>query len=142
MKPPGINLAKLKGKVGSAPTPTAAPGPTAAELAAAISARDNALRELGETKSRLADAERAIQKLQHSLDTLPPPTPGIPAAAPTLEDTKKVEKIATHMNAAVDGIITLIEAMKVPDGSPVARVIDDEILPALEELDKLLPKTN
>jgi hypothetical protein len=53
-----------------------------------------------------------------------------------------VEKIATHMNAAVDGIITLIEAMKVPDGSPVARVIDDEILPALEELDKLLPKTN
>lgn len=95
------------------------------ELNNAETARDEALVRLGNLEAEIA----RLKNLATS-----------PAASP--EDVKKLEDVASAMNTAVDGIIKLIAETKVIDGSPAAQAIDEAILPALEKLDTLLPRTN
>jgi hypothetical protein len=137
-KGPGINLTKLRGKTGAAPRPTTS-GPTAAELARAVMERDAAQLELSNVRITLADVESKLRRAEAELHRLKDSPSGTHTSP---EDIKKLEDVASAMNAAVDGIIKLIEETKVADGSPAAEAIDKKILPALEELDKLLPQTN
>jgi multidrug resistance efflux pump len=137
-KLPGINLNKLKAKTGAAPR-AGAPGPTAAELAEVVMQRDRAQGLLNNAQLTIANLESSLRKAEAEIEHLKKPAK-VSAASP--EDVKKLEDVASAMNAAVDGIIKLIAETKVPDGSPAAQAIDTVILPALERLDTLLPRTN
>lgn len=131
---PGINLAKLRTKVGQAPLPSTSTGPTAAELAAAISEANEWRRRYEELLSIRTEEQREAARTKTTDPATPAQTPG-----PQTSEAAFPIELAQHLTALTQQTVALIKDTKIKKGSLAEQSVR-EMITALKQIEGLQNK--